>query len=248
MNDKKKWKVVWQEGKKIEELLNIVDREAFRIKNILQYLPKGRILEAGCGDGKYVFYLEKLGYEVYGVDFVEEVIAKNKIISEESGVGNSSRFKVMDICKLEFPDNYFDGYLSMGVIEHFQDPTIPLIDAYRVLKKGGIAFITVPNRLSPNHITRSLSAKFGSEDVIWQKEYTRWALQRFATSVGFKNIKSFNCNVQDSLRCGLLMESKRVDRVQNPFYYMRDLCYQTIGKREQLFSSIGYHSVFVGEK
>lgn len=246
--EKDKWRKTWKKEKSIEELLKTVEKDPSRIKYILEYLPRGKILEAGCGDAKYVFYLERLGYEVYGIDFVDAIIERNKRLSEKSGIGNSSRFRVMDVCKLEFPDNYFDGYLSMGVIEHFQDPTTPLIDAYRVLKEGGVAFITVPNKLSSNHITRSLSAKLGRGNFIWQKEYTRWELQRFATSVGFKSIKSFNCNVKDSLRCGLLIESKRVARVPNPFYYMRDLFYQTIGKRENLFSSIGYHSVFVGEK
>lgn len=248
MTDSKKWSEVWKKEKQIDELLNIVDKETFRIKNILRYIPKGRILEAGCGDGKYVFALEKLGYEVYGIDFVEDVIMRNKIISEKFGIGAPSRFMVRDICKSEFPDNYFDGYLSMGVIEHFQDPTIPLIDAFRVLRKGGIAFITVPNKLSPNHITRSLSEKMTKSDSIWQKEYTRWELQKFAKSVGFKTIKSFNCNVMDSIRCGLLLESKRVGGVPNLFYYIQDLLYQMIGMNEKLFSPIGYHSVFVGTK
>lgn len=248
MSEKQKWAQVWQEEKTIQEVLGVVDKEAFRIKYILLYLPKGRILEVGCGDGKYVFYLERLGYEVYGIDFVEEVIARNKAISQKSGIGNPSRFKAMDVNNLQFPEGYFDGYLSMGVIEHFQDPTTPLKEAYRVLKKGGICFITVPNKLSPNHITRFLSPKLGKGELLWQKEYTRWELKKFATSMGFKCIKSFNCNVKDSLRCGLLLESKRVAKIPNPFYYISSLLYWGVGKREGLFSLIGYHSVFVGRK
>lgn len=248
MSEKKEWAEVWQKERDIEELLDRVEKEAFRIKNILLYLRKGRILEAGCGDGKYVFYLERSGYEVYGIDFVKEVIERDKRISEKSGIGNPARFGVMDVCKLQFPDNYFDGYISMGVIEHFQDPRLPLKEAYRVLRPGGVAFITVPNKLSPNHITRFLSAKLGRGHFLWQKEYTRWELKRFATSVGFKCTKSFNGDVKGSLRTGLLLESSRVARIPNPFYYTRGLLYQISGVVERIFPLIGYHSVFVGEK
>ena len=211
MNEKDKWEKFWREkGEDVEELLKAVEEESFRIRNILKYLPKGKVLDAGCGNGKYVFYLERSGYEVYGIDYVDEVIERNKIVSEKSGIGNPSRFRVMDVCELQFPDGYFDGYLSMGVIEHFPDPSLPLKEAYRVLKRNGIAFITVPNKLSPNHITRYLTTKLGKGTRLWQKEYTKWELKKFATSAGFECIKSFNCNVKDSLRCGLLLESKRV--------------------------------------
>ena len=93
-----------------------------------------------------------------------------------------------------------------------------------------------------------LSTKLGKGTRLWQKEYTKWELKKFATSAGFECIKSFNCNVKDSLRCGLLLESKRVAIIPNPFYYMSNLLYWSVGKREELFSLIGYHSVFVGKK
>lgn len=248
MKEKDKWEEVWKKEKNIEELLKTVGKDPLRIKYILKYLPRGKILEAGCGDGKYVFYLERLGYEVYGIDFVDAVIERNKRISEESGVGDPSRFKLMDVCKLDFPDNYFDGYLSMGVIEHFQDPTIPLIEAYRVLKKGGIAFITVPNKLPPWHLTRALSVKLKRGNFPWQKEYTKSELEKFATSVGFKCIKSFNCNVKDSFRRGFRLEFPRVIKFSNPFYYMRNVFYWFGEKFEISFPVIGYPSIFVGEK
>jgi len=137
----------------------------------------------------------------------------------------------------------------MGVIEHFQDPCLPLKEAYRVTKKGGIAFITVPNKLSLwYYITKRLYMKFGKGDWLWQKEYTKWELKSFATSVGFKCIKSFNCNVRDSLRSAFLSEEKTVAKVPNPFYYFGGLLYWLGRKAENLLSLLGYHSVFVGEK
>lgn len=247
MIEQQKWANHWSTRKEIDRLLANVTAERFRIQHILRYLPKGRVLEAGCGDGKYVFYLARLGYDVYGVDFVRDVIERDRLLSKKEGIGDSAKFFVMDVATLQFPDNYFDGYISMGVIEHSHDPTIPLREAHRTLKVGGIAFITVPNKLSPNSLVRFIRLKRGKESLLWQREYTRWQLRTFAVSVGFECIASFNCNVRDSLRSMLQMQSPKLGGLPNPFYYLRGIIYWLLA-RESVFSLIGYHSVFVGRK
>ena len=244
---KEEWEEVWRKEKSIEDLFEIVEQEHFRITNILRFLPRGKILEAGCGDGKYAFYLEKLGYEVHAVDYANNVISRNKEISRKTELGDPSRFRVMDISELDYPSNHFDGDISMGVIEHFDDPRVPLKEAYRVLKENGIIFLTVPNKFSPNHITRYTFDKLKKDMMIWQREYSRWELEKLANSVGFETIKSFNCNVKDSLRCGLLLDTKLIGRFINPFFPLRGLIY-SIARQEWHLSLIGYHSIFVGIK
>ena len=42
-----------------------------------KYLPKGsRVLEGGCGQGQYVYLLEKSGFSTTGVDFGEKTVKK----------------------------------------------------------------------------------------------------------------------------------------------------------------------------
>jgi len=51
-----------------------------------------------------------------------------------------------DICSLDLDDESIDGYISQGVVEHFQDgPHDALNEAKRVLKKGGILIVSVPH-------------------------------------------------------------------------------------------------------
>lgn len=47
-----------------------------------------------------------------------------------------------------FPNENFDVIYSRHVLEHLMDPMSTLIEANRILKKGGILFIEVPNQFN----------------------------------------------------------------------------------------------------
>lgn len=106
----------------------------------LRHLRKGAsILEAGCGLGQVVLSLRALGYDCHGLDYAEKTIGNlNSIFPDVP-------FHVGDIRKLPFENDMFEGYVSLGVIEHFHDGQLEMIkEAARVLKPGGFAFISVP--------------------------------------------------------------------------------------------------------
>lgn len=49
---------------------------------------------------------------------------------------------------LPYPDAYFDAVVSMDVVEHVPDPLPWVENALRVLKPGGLLFLTTPNYAS----------------------------------------------------------------------------------------------------
>lgn len=118
-----------------------------------RYVPAGgRILEGGCGIGQVVYYLRTLGYESYGVDFAKETIESTRKLFP------SLPLSVQDVRSMNFQDNYFDGYWSLGVIEHFWNGYDDIIkEARRVIKPGGYLFLTFPV-MSP---LRKLKARLG---------------------------------------------------------------------------------------
>ena len=99
-----------------------------------------RILEAGCGSGRFVYFLDKLGYDVCGIELnVETVSMINQRFPH-------LKITVGDVTQLPFDDNSLDSIISLGVIEHVVDGIDgPINEMYRVLKKGGIAFVIVPS-------------------------------------------------------------------------------------------------------
>jgi ubiquinone/menaquinone biosynthesis C-methylase UbiE len=115
--------------------------------------PKdGPILEGGCGVGQFVYSLSKAEYECVGVDVARATIANVKNLYP------SLNLRVMDIRKIDFPNNYFAGYWSLGVIEHYIEGYNKILDEmFRVVQPGGYIFVQVPIMC----LLRRLKALFG---------------------------------------------------------------------------------------
>ena len=101
--------------------------------------PGSRVLEGGCGTGVHVFGLRQNGFESIGVDNAPETVRLAKEAVPEMDI------RLGDVLTLDFEDNYFDGYWSIGVIEHFWDGYEPVLsEMKRLLKPGGYLFLTFP--------------------------------------------------------------------------------------------------------
>ncbi len=107
-----------------------------------KYIPKnGKLLEAGSGLGKWVNYFHVRGYDITGIDYSQVAVDELKKYNSEFNV------VLGDITDIPFGDETFDVYLSFGVLEHLEkDENLhkAISEAYRVLKKQGIAIITIP--------------------------------------------------------------------------------------------------------
>lgn len=101
--------------------------------------PGATILDAGCGMGQWPLFLARYGYHIIGVDFSVEMIEELK-----------RRYPALDwrsgmVQSLPVEDASVDAIISWGVIEHDEiGPGPALRDFLRVLRPGGVAFITVP--------------------------------------------------------------------------------------------------------
>lgn len=100
----------------------------------------GRVLEIGFGDGYGTDYLRKEGIDIVAVDVDEESVMRACEKYPET------KFFHYDGILLPYPDKSFDCIISFQVIEHIQDDSAFLKEIYRVMKPGGVAYITTPNR------------------------------------------------------------------------------------------------------
>lgn len=137
------WDKHWQTDK-LQEILRGATDDGLFIPVIKRYLPSNSaVLEGGCGMGHIVHALKFQGYRAIGIDFASQTIQKIKEAIPELDV------RVGDVRALELPDGSLDGYVSVGVIEHFWEGHQAIItEMCRTLRVGGFLFISFPY-LSP---------------------------------------------------------------------------------------------------
>ena len=135
---------------------------------ILSVLPRGKLLDVGCGFGNFMLIARKRGFEVFGMEASQEAV---KIANEKFGLNvvRASKFE-------ELPEDWKGPYkviTAFEVVEHLQDPKSFFQDVYNMLEDKGIFLMSCPMFYSfenlakgyrkykwwlpdypPNHLTR----------------------------------------------------------------------------------------------
>jgi SAM-dependent methyltransferase len=104
------------------------------LRQMLALNSRDRVLELGCGNGKFLLWNRDLVRESVGIDpaplFADEALVKLDLVQGDARL-------------LPFPNNSFSKLWSIDVMEHLDHADIAryLAEAYRVLAPGGRMFI-----------------------------------------------------------------------------------------------------------
>jgi 2-polyprenyl-3-methyl-5-hydroxy-6-metoxy-1,4-benzoquinol methylase len=109
-----------------------------RAQTIERFVPKGRIVDVGCGRGILPELMRRRGWEAHGVEF-SEMAARHarEVLRLPVYVG--------DFLQSPYGENSFDVAVLWHVLEHLSDPVAALRKAHQVLRPGGLLVIAVPN-------------------------------------------------------------------------------------------------------
>lgn len=136
---------------RLEHLLNKLSvkiKESLILKNFLRGDTKLKILDVGCGDGKFLENLDVRFFEKYGL----EINPKGYGICKDKGLKVANK----ELKNASFEDSFFDVVTLWHVIEHLKDPNETLGLIKKILKKEGVLMIATPD-------TDSLGFKFGKK-------------------------------------------------------------------------------------
>lgn len=130
------------------------DLSALRLVRALQALPRNasRVLEVGCGAGRYVRFLKRIYPEgcVVGCDI------SLRAVREAIGAGGGGTYLVADAESLPFRSASFDVVLAFDIFEHLYEPEAALGECRRVLRPTGLLHAFVPCECNPHTLFRML--------------------------------------------------------------------------------------------
>lgn len=142
-----------------------------------------RILDLGCGDGAWLYFLQLAGYsKLTGVDAsTEQVGQAHRLGVEAAQLGSVEEFLH------ESGTASFDTALLFDVLEHFETGgCIRVLDeVYRVLEPGGRLILHVPN----GEGLFGMAVRYG--DCTHEHAFTAQSIFQLLATAGFSAIDSF---------------------------------------------------------
>ena len=125
-------------------MLLTVDLERLRVRR------GERLLDAGCGEGRHCFGALERGAHVVGLDLDLSSlrVAAGALHFRAQQVGRLGAMLQGDAFHLPFRDAAFDKVICSEVMEHVHDYTGAAREIARVLRRGGLAAVTIPTAIS----------------------------------------------------------------------------------------------------
>lgn len=135
----------------------------YSLEPLEPYCNKGRLLDAGCGGGRYTLPLRMRGFDVVAVDV--SLNALKMTMKRSASRKLDIDFLEANLYHIPFSDGSFDVIWCYGVLQHLllKERELAISEFRRVLRKEGLLFIEVfgeddmrygGNEVEPNTFSR----------------------------------------------------------------------------------------------
>jgi len=145
--------------------------------------PNPLVLDAGCGDGRHTILIDRNGAKAIGID-----LSKN-MLEEAKSLYPDGDFRKMDMRRLLFGSNSFDGIWASGSIYHVTklDARKVAKEFRRVLKMNGV--VAVNFKLGHGE-GMEVNPKSYSGSPRYFAYYTEDEMKDLFSSLGFEELES----------------------------------------------------------
>jgi SAM-dependent methyltransferase len=113
--------------------------------------PTDQVLDAGCGSGRNLLYLMRMGCRVWAVDTNPDAVAGVRELAADLRTGlPPEHFRVEAVESLSFNDSAFDVVLSSAVLHFARDAAhfrAMVDEMWRVLRPGGMFWTRLASTL-----------------------------------------------------------------------------------------------------
>jgi ubiquinone/menaquinone biosynthesis C-methylase UbiE len=188
-SEKKHWDDFWSASTDLEDVYGtdrrIVETLAKHVK-----LEGLAVLEVGAGTGRDAGEIASLGADVSALDYSEESLRLMR-----RALGESARIVCGDARALPFRSASFDVVYHQGLLEHFRDPSAVLDENVRILKRGGVLLVDVPQKYHYYTLAKHVLIALGKWFAGWEGEFTAAGLRRLVESRGMRVLAVYGHNM-----------------------------------------------------
>jgi len=182
--------ILWQQMKKI------INSEFKSFENL-------DVLEIGSGTGTYAALMAKYGAKVTLLDYSSEALDRAKVFFKNNNLqATFIQGDAFDLPK-EIKNKKFDVSISIGLTEHFKGKQRVKIHKVHldVLKKGGLTFISVPNKFNlPYRVYKSVSELTGTWKFGEEYPFSRSELINICEKINGQFVEIFGDNLYKSIK------------------------------------------------
>lgn len=218
--------------KKVDELLH---------KSLAEFPAPKEVLDIGCGTGYTLKALKAHGYHCTGVDGAEEMIKIAKQENPDIAIWHS------DATNLPLKDETYDIIITIELLRYVPNRIKAIQEMFRVLKRGGICFVTVAPLFSMHGyaVFNLLNNKIrlpGFSNLRQYFETTHSITEKFNIA-GFNNVKVEACFYGPFLWLGKILPPSIFARILKTYEPMDNLLSHFLFLR-----NIANHMVVIARK
>jgi SAM-dependent methyltransferase len=198
---------------------------------IAQQIPRGRLLDIGCGTGIDALHFAQQGYSVVATDWSANMVGRTAARATSNGLTDRLCAKALGAQQLDQLDGPFDGaYSNFGPLNCVPDLRAVSRECGRLLAPGGHMVFSVIGRICPWELLHyAVRLKFRralvryasgmtpvrlSQNTIWTRYYTpRQFYRHFAAEFSLTHYRALSLAVPPPYLTGLYERARGVFNV-----------------------------------